>query len=129
MSKEEESQFVNDLRVSAASHNLVFLKWQATSTDRSSSEPPKADKPDEEGPKVIAIKANVEVKGTYENVRAMIDELVTGSRYVIVESASWDRINTGQSSKLSIAITRFVEAASNEGDGRQVNLTQEHGGS
>lgn len=124
-SKDEESAFVNDLRMRAVRNNIAFVRWQ--------SSPPELPKPTEgssqpvQGVRVIPLKANVEFEGQYADIRTVISDLMSGPRYVIIENATWDRVDLGAKTKLAVTIVRFVTP--DAGPTTLASTTSGHGGS
>lgn len=130
--KEEEAEFVEHFRTLAAVNGVDVVRWTAQPAPQAPPPDPGAPKPATPAiPAVTSAAVNVELAGTYEAVRKMIDELMKGKRLVAIEDATWERLEEGRRSRLQCRIVRFVgPPAPEESAGAAEPVSSaEHGGS
>ncbi len=106
---EEDTQFLDGLKLSAQRTGVTILKWSST------SKPAGTDTPNQPQPVplqgVTAILSDLEVQGPYESVRAFVINLESQPRLLNMNNLSWHR-GTKEGTKLFVNLVRYVSQKS-----------------
>jgi len=108
----EESQFLNDLRIRAASSGVKLLRWNSRAIEfggeTSSSDTPEEKEKQEKLKGIIKIASDLTLQGPYANARRFVGGITASERLYTLGNVRWARSEEG-GTELLLTISRYIQ--------------------